>query len=150
MPLKEIPKPETAQYYWEHVHPKWFYDPEKDDPEKMRQPGIFKTEFSVKNGSFIGLSSKCYSVYDRTNDQQKKATKGISHLTPLEHQMFIDALYSDHESRTMQPRFGFCKKSSTMKLLQQNKISLNTNFTKRYVFSDRVSTEPLRKNGDFL
>ena len=150
LPFKEIPKPETAEYYWEHVYPKWFYDSEKDCRDKVRQPGIFKPEFEVTNGSYVGLSSKCYSVFDRDRDNQKKATKGISQRTPLEHKSFIESLYIDQEQRTKQPRFSFCKKTSTMKLIEQTKICLNANLTKRFVFSDRVRTEPLRKNGHYI
>ena len=146
----EIAKPETAEYYWQNIYPKWFYDKNKDPPEKMRKPGVFKPEFTVTNGSYVGLSSKCYSVLDRSQGHQKKATKGISQRTPLEHKSFIDVLYGETEEKTIQPRFSFCKKTNTMKLVEQTKISLNPNLTKRFVFSDRVCTEPLRKNGKFL
>ena len=148
--MKEIAKPETADFYWKHVYPKWFFDAETDSPDKMRKPGVFKPEFTVRNGSYVGLSSKCYSVFDRDQGRQKKATKGISQRTPLEHQSFIDVLYGENERKTVQPRFAFCKKTNTMKLLEQTKVSLNANLTKRYVFQDRVKTEPLRKNGQFL
>ena len=57
-PFSEIPKPETAAYYWEHVYPIWFFDAEKDNPDKARKPGVFKREFHVTNGSYVGLSSK--------------------------------------------------------------------------------------------
>ena len=116
----------------------------------MRKPGVFKPEFTVTNGSYVGLSSKCYSVLDRNQGNQKKATKGISQRTPLQHNSFIDVLYGETEQKTIQPRFAFCKKSNTMKLVEQTKTSLNPNLTKRFVFSDRVRTEPLRKNGKFL
>lgn len=160
----EIPKPETADYYWKHVYPIWFYDEEKDNPDKARKPGVFKREFHVKNGSYVGLSSKvgivsiiihlmllkCYSILDRDSQNQKKATKGITQRTPLEHQGFVEVLYGDSEKRTVQPRFTFCKKTNTMKCITQSKISLNPNLTKRFVMSDRVQTRPLKRDGKYI
>ena len=83
-------------------------------------------------------------------ESQKKATKGITQKTPLEHHGFIEVLYGDSETRTVQPRFTFCKKSNTMKCITQSKISLNPNLTKRFVLPDKVTTEPLKRDGKFL
>ena len=72
LPLDQMIQPDKAYHYWENVHPIWFYDAEKDPIEKMRKPGtslfmnsrpifflgVFKPEFEVTNGSFVGLSNK--------------------------------------------------------------------------------------------
>ena len=77
VPWSEIARPETADYYWNTIHPKWFCDDPTSD--KAKTPGIFKTEWEITDGSYVGLSSKCYSIHDRKNPEKvKKATKGKS------------------------------------------------------------------------
>ena len=98
----------------------------------------------------LSINKKCYSVFDRDVHTQKKATKGISQRTPLEHKEFIDALYKKREHRVTQTRFQMNKKTNQMELLSISKNSLNSSFTKRYIYPDKVRTRPLQKNGQFI
>ena len=75
---------------------------------------------------------------------------GISKKTPICHEAFLECLYEDKVMRSVQPRIQFDKKSNTMKTVNQFKISLNSNITKRFVCEDRVTTLPLQQNNKFI
>ena len=54
---------------WEKEKSNWFVmDPNSID--QKREPGLLKEEFSIREGSAVFLSPKCYSMSD--NDQNMK------------------------------------------------------------------------------
>lgn len=104
----------------------------------------------MKNGSYCGLSPKCYSILNRDDNDLKQAKKGINNSTPIKHEAYLDALYEQQDLTVKLARFNYCKKSNEMKLILQTKNALNANLTKRFVCEDRVSTRPLKKNNKYL
>lgn len=104
----------------------------------------------MSNGSYCGLSPKCYSIFDRDENDLKQAKKGVNNSTPIKHEAYMNALYEGQDLTVKLPRFNFCKKSNQMKLILQMKNALNSNLTKRFVCEDRVSTRPLKKHNEYL
>lgn len=127
-------------------------------------------EFSKLNGTLLMVRMLDYpvSVIQYTTEKiPKKSRKlrkvnqtvgfitqlmfsGISKKTPISHEAFLECLYENKVMRSVQPRIQFDKKTNTMKTVNQYKISLNSNITKRFVCEDRVTTLPLRKNNKFI
>ena len=111
---------------------------------------MFQTEFKTNNGSLIALSPKCYSLHCRDKEAVKRGLKGVHHRTPISHQAFEDALYSNNQHNVSQSRFQFDSNTSRMKLITQQKNALNTLYTKFRVLDDNIRVEPLSINGQYL
>ena len=105
---------------------------------------------TMSNGSYVGLSPKCYSILDRDDDEVKQAKKGVNNSQPIQHEAYLNALYSDSNLIVSLPRFNFSKNRNEMQLILQQKNALNSNLTKRFVCSNRVCTLPLSKNGEYI
>ena len=104
----------------------------------------------MSNGSFVGLSPKCYSILDRNDGDVKQAKKGVNNSQPIQHEAYLNALYNDSNLILPMPRFNFSKKRNEMQLILQQKNALNSNLTKRFVCENRVCTLPLKKNGQYI
>ena len=95
-------------------------------------------------------SSKCYSLFDETGKNSKKATKGIRSSDELNHDLFLSALYSDSKHYSKQMRMNFSKKYGSMTIIEQRKKALNTTFTKMYVNPDSITITPHKLNGVYI
>ena len=111
---------------------------------------MLKCEFSIRRGSLVALSNKCYHLYDEEQKTFKSALKGISRQSEICHQDFLEVLYKDHLLTRDQVRFQYDKKRDMMTLVSQRKKALNSVYTKMRVMDDHVSVQPLSKNGSFL
>ena len=112
--------------------------------------GLLKEEFRVLNGSFVGLSSKCYHVFDKSNGCSKIAMKGIQKESNITQKDFLDLLYKDEQVVRNQVRFQYSKQHDMMTVVSQEKKALSSIYTKLCVQDDRVSIKPLSRNGKFL
>ena len=148
-PLTELVIPEKNSEWNESVYSKWFVrDP--DCIEEIREPGLYKYEAVVTNGSFVALSSKCYSLLDNEGKDSKQALKGINQSTKLRHKVFLSCLYENCETLADQTGMNFSRKHGSMSVIQQQKRALNNVFTKLCVNDDLVSISPLMKNNQFI
>ena len=148
-PLNELVKEEKRDAWESFVYKSWFVrDPECID--QVREPGLFKDEAVVTDGSFVALSSKCYSLKDNILNQTKQATKGIRNSKEIRHEHFLSSLYENNEVFSNQTRMNFSKPHGTMAIIQQRKRALNNIFTKLDVTDDWVTIQPLKKNKKFI
>ena len=76
--------------------------------------------------------------------------KGVRSSTDLDHDAFLNTLYSNSVHYTNEMRMNFLKKYGTMGILECRKRALNPIFTKLEVQDDLISVRPLRKNGEFI
>ena len=148
-PINELVREDKRSAWDEHVYAKWFVrDP--SSIQQVREPGLFKNEAVVTDGSFVALSSKCYSLKDNLSNQSKQATKGIQNSDDIHHELFLSSLYENTDVFSNQTRMNYSKKHGTMAIIQQRKRALNNIFTKLDVKDDWVTIEPLKKNGKFV
>ena len=148
-PITELVHKNKLVEWNSHVHSDWFV---RDETciEEIREPGLFKNEAVVTDGSFVALSSKCYSLRDNYGDQSKQATKGINQTANLNHELFLSSLYENNVIYADQTRMNFAKKQGTMAIINQRKRALNNIFTKLDVKDDLVTIEPLKKKSKFI
>ena len=111
---------------------------------------MLKEEFRVLDGSFVGLSSKCYHVFDKNSGCSKMALKGIQKESSITQKDFLDLLYKEEQVIRKQVRFQYSKRTDMMTVVSQEKKALNSIYTKMCVDDDRVSITPLNRNGKFL
>ena len=148
-PIQELVYEHKLEEWNSHVFADWFVrDPTNID--EIREPGLFKDEALVKDGSFVALSSKCYSLKDNISNQSKQATKGIRQSDKIHHEMFLSSLYENEDIFASQTRMNFAKNHGTMAIIKQRKRALNNIFTKLDVQDDLVSIQPLKKNARFI
>ena len=148
-PLEELVLIDKKEEWNARVRSEWFVLDESDI-NQIREPGLFKYEALVTNGSFVALSSKCYSLKDNISNQSKQATKGIHQSEKTHHDLFLSSLYEDNDIYSNQLRMNFAKKYGTMAIVQQRKRALNNIFTKLRVDDDLISISPLKKNNQFI
>ena len=148
-PLNELVLPEKREKWNSEIFDQWFVR-DYNNIDQVREPGLFKDEAVVTNGSFVALSSKCYSLKDNLSNESKQATKGVRHCEGLRHELFLKSLYNNDDVYTDQCRMNFAKKHGTMAILNQRKRALNNMFTKLKVEDDMVTITPLKKNGRFI
>lgn len=113
--------------------------------------GLLKIEEEVDEGSFIGLSPKCYSLVGQSFDEagneeqkNKKAHKGIHCDTLLEHESYLDCLYKDQSITRDQFSFRIQSRTKQIDLIKSHKIALNSSYYKLFVENDKVTCTPLR------
>ena len=148
-PIDELVNDEKRANWHSKVYPEWFVR-NPDCIEQVREPGLFKDEAIVTDGSFVALSSKCYSLKDNLSNQSKKATKGIHNTDEIHHELFLSSLYENKAIFAKQTRMNFNKPHGTMAIIEQRKRALNNIFTKLDVKDDWVTIEPLKKNMKFI
>ena len=148
-PISELVYANKKEQWVSNIYNNWFVQDETDI-DQAREPGLFKNEAIVTNGSFVALSSKCYSLHDRATDESKQATKGIRESDGFHHDLFLSALYDNSDIYSNQTRMNFDKSRGSMAIIQQRKRALNNVFTKLKVHDDMVTISPLKKNGDFI
>ena len=148
-PITELIHENKHDHWASHVYSNWFVRDESNINE-IREPGLFKNEAVVTDGSFVALSSKCYSLKDNSGDQSKQATKGIHQTTKINHDLFLSSLYENDTVYADQTRMNFAKTHGTMAIIQQRKRALNNIFTKLDVQDDLVTIEPLKKRSKFI
>ena len=76
--------------------------------------------------------------------------KGIHSGAEIDHDSFLNSLYSNSVQYANQMRMNFLKKYGTMGILEIRKRALNPIFTKLEVQNDLVSIKPLKKNNEFV
>ena len=148
-PIGELVHNHKLDDWNKNIISKWFVLDEKNI-DQVREPGLFKDEALVTDGSFVALSSKCYSLKDNSNNQSKQATKGINQTEKINHDVFISSLYENSTTYSNQTRMNFAKSYGTMAIVQQRKRALNNIFTKLNVKDDLVTIEPLKKKSKFI
>ena len=148
-PINELVYEHKLDEWNDHKFSEWFVIDE-NNIDQVREPGLFKYEALVTDGSFVALSSKCYSLKDNISDQSKQATKGIHQSEKISHRVFLSSLYENSQIYANQTRMNFAKKHGTMAIIHQRKRALNNIFTKLDVKDDLVSIEPLKKNMKFI
>ena len=95
-------------------------------------------------------SSKCYSMLNYKDQSTKRAMKGVHCENDIDHDSFINCLYSNSVHYSNQVRMNFLKKYGTMGILEIRKRALNPIFTKLEVQDDLVTVRPLKKDNKFL
>ena len=148
-PITELVNKNKLETWKSSTYSDWFVRDDNNIHE-IREPGLFKNEAVVTDGSFVALSSKCYSLKDNFGDQSKQATKGIHQATELHHELFLSSLYDNETVYADQTRMNFTKTHGTMAIINQRKRALNNIFTKLDVKDDLVSVEPLKKRSKFI
>ena len=148
-PLNELVHKDKLDSWNSHIYSEWFV---RDETciDQVREPGLFKEEAMVKDGSFVALSSKCYSLKDNTGRQSKQATKGINQTANLNHDLFLSSLYEKEIVYADQSRMNFSKKQGSMTIIKQRKRALNNIFTKLEVKDDLITVQPLKKKSKFI
>ena len=148
-PIDQLVYEHKRKQWDNYTYEKWFVRDE-NDTDQIREPGLFKNEAVVTNGSFIALSSKCYSLKDYETNESKQATKGIRQNESIRHELFLENLYENIDIYASQTRMNFDKKQGTMAIIQQRKRALNNLFTKLKVHDDMITITPLQKNDKFI
>ena len=148
-PLNELVLPEKRDKWDSEIFDQWFVR-DNTNIDQVREPGLFKDEAVVTNGSFVALSSKCYSLKDNIANESKQATKGVRNSDSLRHELFLKSLYENDDVYTDQFRMNFARNHGTMAILNQRKRALNNIFTKLKVEDDLVTITPLKKDGLFI
>ena len=148
-PINELVYAHKLSEWNSHVYADWFVRDESSI-HQIREPGLFKNEAVVQNGSFVALSSKCYSLKDHDGGESKQATKGIHQSENLNHNLFLSSLYENDTIYAEQTRMNFTKAHGTMAIIQQRKRALNNIFTKLQVQDDLVTIQPLKKQSKFI
>ena len=103
--------------------------------------GKLKIEEEASEGSWFGLSPKCYFL--GTDDQKKIGTKGVPKSCALTREEFKGALY-DSETIVKRNfnRFQIHKKLGGVALTNITKKSLNAAYSKLYVSGNLVECTP--------
>ena len=135
---------------WDNITYKNWFVRDENDTDQIREPGLFKNEAVVTNGSFVALSSKCYSLENYSTNESKQATKGIRQNESIRHELFLENLYENTDIYASQTRMNFDKKQGSMAVIQQRKRALNNLFTKLKVHDDMITITPLQKDGKFI
>ena len=148
-PIDELVLEDKREVWSNKCYSEWFVRDE-NDINQVREPGLFKNEAVVTEGSFVALSSKCYSLKDNNGNQSKQATKGINQSEKIHHDVFLSSLYENSTVFADQTRMNFAKKHGTMAIIQQRKRALNNIFTKLNVKDDLITIEPLKKKSKFI
>ena len=107
--------------------------------------GLFKSEFKMTSGSAIFLSPKCYLMDNGIpNDPNgvKRALKGISEKTVLDKSDFIDALYLNKTVIKPQIRMKRDTKTCKIRIVEEQKKSLNSIYYKMKLSEDYLSCSP--------
>ena len=119
--------------------------------------GLLKIEEEVDQGSFVGLSPKCYSLvgssFQNGNEKMKikKAHKGIHRQTVLDHDDYLECLYQDKSISRDQFSFRIQNQSKQIDLIKSHKIALNSNYCKLFVEKDKVTCTPLKDSkGNYI
>ena len=89
-------------------------------------------------------------MFNRDDFTSKRAMKGVRNTAQIDHDAYLNSLYSNITKYATEMRLNFLKKYGTMALLETRKKALNTCFTKLQVQDDLVTVLPLQKNNDYL
>ena len=89
-------------------------------------------------------------MFNRDDSTSKRAMKGVRNTAEIDHDSYLNALYSNIPKYANEVRLNFVKKYGTMALLETRKKALNTTFTKLQVQDDLVTVLPLSKNKEFV
>ena len=99
--------------------------------------GKLKIEEEANEGSWYGLSPKCYFL--GTNEKKKVGLKGVPRNCGMTRQEFHDALYSyDCTITRNYNTFEFNKGAGKHCLVNKTKKSLNAAYSKMYVADNLV------------
>ena len=89
-------------------------------------------------------------MFNRDDHSSKRAMKGVRNTAEIDHDSYLNALYSNIPKFAKEIRLNFVKKYGTMALLETRKKALNTCFTKLQVQNDLVTVMPLKNNNKLL
>ena len=99
----------------------------------------------MTSGTMVFLSPKCYIMDNGVpNDPNgvKRALKGISEKTVLDKSDFLDVLYQNQEIIKPQMRMKRDRKTCKIRIVQEQKKSLNAVYYKMKLSNDFLSCEP--------
>ena len=127
---------------WQHHKKKWFV---LDLETQLREPGLLKSEFSIKSGTAVFLSPKCYLIDSGDHDNPdgiKRALKGINDETSVTREEFLDSLYQNDVVRKRQIRLKRDLKKFKFSTIAETKKALNSVYYKMKVSDDFLSCSP--------
>ena len=104
-----------------------------------------KSEFSMTSGSAIFLSPKCYLMDNGIPTDPngiKRALKGINEKTVLNKDDFLGALYENRPVVKPQMRMKRDKKTCKIRIVEEEKKSLNSIYYKMKLSADYLSCTP--------
>ena len=139
-PLDEMVLP-GKERSWEHHKKKWFVQ----DESQLRTPGLLKSEFSIKSGTAVFLSPKCYLMHsgeDDNPDGVKRALKGINDETNITREEFLNSLYQNEVVKKRQIRLKRDLKKLKFSTVAETKKALNSVYYKMKVSDDFLSCSP--------
>ncbi|CBY15011.1 unnamed protein product [Oikopleura dioica] len=141
--IEECIKPERKQS-WEDFKTKWF---SVNTTVSQKTPGLFKKEWEMINGTYIGLSSKCYGLYgenitDNKGHLVKTGTKGINKEFTITVEEFKNELLGRSHKEVVVGNFAARK--GQMKTWQTTKSALNAFYRKQIVCDDKITVENLK------
>ena len=143
-----IIRPEMRES-WESSWKDWICT--TTEVEDIRTPGKLKCEFCFRRGRFCALSPKTYYAYDLDAKDKKTGYKGICHAeaSKLDLNCYLEVLYGSG-SKEVENRGFKLNKNKQLVYYQLVKRGLNNIFCKFRVQNDRITCEPLSKNGKIL
>jgi len=114
----------------------WFVDDQED-----KTPGKLKIEEEASEGSWFGLSPKCYFL--GTDADHKIGAKGVPKNCGMTRKEFEEALYdSDRTVTRTFNKMQFHKKLGRMATIKMTKKSLNAAYAKLFVPDNLVTATP--------
>ena len=99
----------------------------------------------MNSGTAVFLSPKCYLMDNgKPNDPNrvKRALKGINEKTMLNREDFLASLYQNQSIVKPQTRMKRDQKSSKIRIIEENKKSLNSVYYKMRLSEDLLSCRP--------
>ena len=133
---------------------KWFdtcnYDKKDKIPlpigKNRKVPGLFKDEFGGKITEFVALRPKTHPYLDDNCNKHNKArgTKKYVIKQKIMFQNFKDCLCNNKNVYRLQERFKSCNHDVYTE--EVNKIALSSNYDKRLLTFDRITTYPFGTN----
>ena len=119
--------------------------------EEEKRPGLLKVEFLSTYGQMLSLCPKSYRAHCHNTDQSKIGKKGIPLWFDIALAEYYDILYNDEAGKSVAEVSSLrLDKNKTMTRTSLRKNGLTGIHAKRGVQDDRISTEPLSVNGEFI
>ena len=145
LPLVKTGKMEEFKEEWKN----WLCLSNEIEHEKT--PGLLKVEFLTTNGEMISLCPKSYRAHCRDKNDSKIGKKGVPLWFDIYLKDYYDILYNDDaEPSVAQVCSLRLDRDKIMSRTSTRKVGLSCIHAKRAVLDDRISTEPLSVDGEFI
>ena len=124
------------------------------EAEDIRKPGKLKVEFLFRQGRFVALSPKTYFAFDADKHAKNKTKTGYKGVCQAEAEKltldtYLDCLYGNEDRMVVNRGFRL-NRENHMTYYEQEKRGLNNIYCKFQVQDDRITCEPLCRNGEIL